>query len=484
MRPGWDTGVRVALSRDQGGSGRAEERRRVSIRAMSDGNFDAVVVGAGIAGSACAGMLARAGLSVALLDARSEEHAGPRWINAVPAAAFAAVGIAAPTGPELYASGHSFVLASPSAAVNVAIEDHGVIEVDMRHLGARLRRDAREAGVAMRFASTVDRVHVEDGRVRAVETGRDTLRAPLFVDASGMRAVLRRAAFPRWPAIDRAHLCAASQFVFAVADRAGAERYLERNGARAGVTVARTGVAGGFSILNVRVDLDAGEVCALTGSVQDEPGRPSGAAILDAFVKENPWIGARLFGGSGAIPLRRPYARLSAPGLALLGDAACMMFCAHGSGIATGLLAARLLADIVSAGGDPGAPSVTWRYAARYHRAHGGVLLAYDVIRRATQRLTREESEILLATGLVSRASLAAGFAQLPPPLDAAELLRVARGALKAPRLAARTALRVRNVPASLGHGKSYPEEPDLAALRRYEARSAALVGDAADPVA
>jgi len=451
---------------------------------MADGEFDAVIVGAGICGSACAGMLARGGLRVALLDARAEEQAGARWVNAVPARAFDAARIARPEGDELHALGHGFVLASPSGAVRVHIEDHGVLEVDMRHLGARLRRDAREAGVAVRFEAPVGRAHVEAGRVRAVEAGRDTLRAPLFVDASGMHAVLRRAAFPAWPALDRAHVCTASQAVYAIADRAGAERFLAREEASAGVHVARVGVAGGFSILNVRVDLDEGEVAVLTGSVQDGGDRPSGAQLLASFVRENAWIGARIFGGSGAIPLRRPYARLGAPGLALLGDAACMTFSAHGSGIGTALEAARLLADAAASGGDPGEPSVTWRYAASYHRAHGGVLLAYDVIRRVTQQLTRDESETLMATGIVTKESIAAGFAQTPPPLGAAELMRVGRGALRSPRLAARMAFQVRNVPASLAHGKRYPPEPEIALLERYEARSASLVGDPTDPVA
>ncbi|MEI8255185.1 MAG: FAD-dependent oxidoreductase, partial [Deltaproteobacteria bacterium] len=37
--------------------------------------FDVVVVGAGIPGTACAGMLARAGLRVAVVDGRPEELA-------------------------------------------------------------------------------------------------------------------------------------------------------------------------------------------------------------------------------------------------------------------------------------------------------------------------------------------------------------------------------------------------------------------------
>ncbi|HSO34642.1 MAG TPA: NAD(P)/FAD-dependent oxidoreductase, partial [Labilithrix sp.] len=361
---------------------------------MSADRYDAVIAGAGIAGSACAAMLAAAGLRVAVVDGRSEEKVGARWVNAVPEQAFDDAGLARPEGAERCASGHRVVIASPSARVRLRFEEHGVVEVDMRLLGERLRRDARQAGVTFHFGDRMTGFEQERGRLRAVEAGGRTLRAPLFVDASGLPAALRRAVFPRWPSVARMHICTAAQAVFEIGDRAGTEEFLAREGMTSGEALARTGVAGGFSILNVRVDLEDGHVAVLTGSVQDEPARPNGTQLLDAFVAAQPWLGPRRFGGAGAIPLRRPYARLGSPGLALLGDAACMTFAVHGSGIATGLRAARALVDAVTSNAaDPGSEKATWSYAARWHRELGGVLLAYDVVRRVTQRMSREELE-------------------------------------------------------------------------------------------
>ena len=450
---------------------------------MTDPSYDAVVAGAGIPGTACAGMLARAGLSVLLVDARSEDNAGARWVNGVPARAFDVAGIARPTGAELVASGGTFTLTGPSGAHHVHLDDHGVVEVDMRLLGRRLREDARKAGVTLRFDQPVSEIEVKHGRLTNVTIGRDTVRAPLFVDATGLPAVLRRAVFPGWPSVSREHLCTAAQMVHTIADHEGAARWLSSVRGRAGHVLAKVGLAGGYSVLNVRVDLERGEVAVLTGTVPDMPQRPSGLRLLDDFVAENPWIGPRLFGGSGAIPLRRPYSRLGAPGLALIGDAACLTFAGHGSGIATGLFAARLLSDVVRSSGDPGSLETNWSYAAKLHHAQGGLLLAYDLVRRATQQLGADETDTMFAADLASQASLRAGFDQEPPPLGLSEMIRTARKGLTTPRLSLRLARALRHLPAAVKHGRTYPSHVDWGALRRYEAKSARLVGDPIDPI-
>lgn len=450
---------------------------------MLEPSYDAVVAGAGIAGTACAGMLARAGLSVLLVDARSEENAGARWVNGVPARAFDVAGIARPVGAELVAAGDTFTLTGPSGAHHVHLDDHGVIEVDMRLLGRRLREDARKAGATLRFGRTITDAEVKRGRLTSIELGRDTIRAPLFVDATGLSAVLRRAVFPGWPSVRREHLCTAAQMVHGIADHDGARRWLSSVRGRPGEVLAKVGLAGGYSVLNVRVDLERGFVAVLTGTVPDAAQRPSGLRLLDDFVAENTWIGARRFGGSGAIPLRRPYSRLGAPGLALIGDAACLTFAGHGSGIATGLFAARLLTDVVRSSGDPGALETNWSYAAKLHHAQGGLLLAYDLIRRVTQRFDAAETDAMFAADLASQASLRAGFDQEPPPMDLGEMARTARKALATPRLSLRLAHALRHLPATVRHGRSYPLHVDWKALRRYEAKSARLVGDPIDPI-
>src|SRR5262249_37276232 len=124
--------------------------------------YDVVVVGAGIAGSACASFLARGGRSVALVDRRPIARAGARWVNGGPLRGYDEAGVARPTAPELRKRGHVFVVASPSGRVRRRVEDNPILEIDMRLLGDRLRDDARKAGATILDETAIERVHVDE----------------------------------------------------------------------------------------------------------------------------------------------------------------------------------------------------------------------------------------------------------------------------------------------------------------------------------
>ena len=450
----------------------------------ANGTYDVVIIGAGVAGSACARFLAEGGRRVALVDRRPIERAGARWVNGVPRKAFHDARLAPPVPPELRGEGHAFVLSSPSGRTRLSLgKDNPVLEVDMRHLGARLREGATKAGATILEETEVTGIELVRGRPRAGATHRGTLAAPLFVDASGLPAVVRRAVFPDWPAIPEEHLCLAAQEVRVLADDDGARRWLEANRVADGDVFARTGTQGGYSVFNVRVETEGREVALLAGAVP--ASGTSGARMIEAFCSDNAWVGERVFGGAAALPLRRPYTRLVAPGLALLGDTACQMFSAHGSGIAIGLQAAQLLADVVLAApaNRAGDEEVLFSYASRFHRRHGGTLASYDVVRRATQRLTSEESEEIFTAGLISLETMRAALMQRLPIPTPQLLLAVSRGAVRAPRLAATIGAAFASVPLLLAHAKLYPLHPDGMALEAWEKRVAAIVGEAPDPV-
>src|SRR5262245_15890509 len=113
---------------------------------MGGAAFDVVIVGAGIAGSACARALAEGSLSVAVVDRRPLERAGARWVNGVPRDAFEDARFTLPFGDELRGRGGAFVCGSPSGRSRVEVNAEGVLEVDMRKLGGRLRARAQSAG--------------------------------------------------------------------------------------------------------------------------------------------------------------------------------------------------------------------------------------------------------------------------------------------------------------------------------------------------
>jgi flavin-dependent dehydrogenase len=157
------------------------------------------------------------------------------------------------------------------------------------------------------------------------------------------------------------------------------------------------------------------------------------------------------------------------------------VFPVHGSGVGSGLVAARILAEAIAGFDDPGCERATWAYQAAFHRERGGVHAAYDVMRRATQRLDARTLDTLLASGLVSQQSTAAALAQELHSPTLGEIARLARSATRAPRAAAGLVGAALRMPAVVALYKRYPTTVDVRALRRWARGAAALCGHAAD---
>jgi len=358
--------------------------------------FDLAVVGAGTAGAALAVHAARAGMRVVCVERRPLGEAGARWVNGVPRWMFEEAGVDEPRGDERLGYGHPFHLVAGSGPDRVVVREHDVLDVDMRLLVARLQHDAIEAGADLRGGVTVR--GLEAG---ALATSAGPLRARWFVDASGL-AGARLLDQPRLHPTD---VCTAAQQVRVVRDPAGARAFLDRHGVEPRATLCFTSIAGGYSIVNVRVDGD--HVSLLTGSIP-ALGNPSGARLLASFVEDNRWIGDVVFGGARAIPLRRPSV-LARGDVALLGDAGSQVFSAHGSGIGVGLVAARQLADALTRGAGPHG------YARAFRRRWGMLLASYDLFRRLSQRLSARQVSWMMRAGVLNETSVRTALEQRLP---------------------------------------------------------------------
>lgn len=414
-----------------------------------------VVLGLGTAGAAAAAFLARSGVQVTGIDALPLEQTGARWVNGVPAWSFDAVGLERPSGPELRSPSAPFHLVAGWGGPSITAPS--VLEVDMRHLTTRLLDAARGAGAELRGGVRVRQV--DGGRVELPD---GTLQADVVVDATG-HAGLRLLGQPKVPAHD---LCAAAQEVREVADPDAAAAFFRERGAQPGEVVCFTGIAGGYSILNTR--LDGRHVGLLSGSIAGSE-HPSGAAILKRFVADNPWIGPRLFGGQRSIPLRRPLEVIGWGRTVSLGDSASMVFAAHGSGVAQQLLAARVLARELASGGDAWSVNVAWQ------RAHGGLLASSDLLRRASEGLSIDDLAVLMQRGVMSPGMSSDTMAQRPPRPPLRAVLRAGRGLAKLPKQARRMVpplVRGRLVEA---HYRRYPSRPE--GLPRWRAQLERLTG-------
>ncbi len=455
---------------------------------------DAVVLGAGTAGANAALQLASRGLRVVLLERRELSAGGAQWHNAVLEWQFRRAGLEPPGETAGTAVTHMF---GPGGEHGVSLPDPPTVKADMVALGHRLRSLAAEAGVEMFERCKAVRVELDGVRPVALRTeatpvsgGRSDeppeaasrrmdLRAPLFVDASGLHGALRRQvpSLHHWcPPVRGNELCTATDQTHEVRDPDGALRFLRDHGARPGDGVSILGTNGGFSTRGLTVSSDLTTVSVLVGCLAN--GRHgTGPAMLAELLEDQPWIGDAIDGGSGVIPLRRTYARISAPGVALVGDSACQVFPAHGSGIGMGLMAGTMLAEAVQGAGDPGAEEVLWDYQYSWHRDFGGALAAFDGFRRMSTALGSAGVAELMGAGLMSEQMARTGLDQLwatPPPGD---LPRMAARLARHPRLAARMLPMMARGQVAGRLAGSYPETVDLRALQRWDRRMSAVLG-------
>jgi flavin-dependent dehydrogenase len=161
-----------------------------------------------------------------------------------------------------------------------------------------------------------------------------------------------------------------------------------------------------------------------------------------------------VFGGRGPIPLRRAHDRLANDRVALLGDAGCQVFPAHGSGIGAGLVAARMLADTLVRGDSLRDYEVAWQ------RKHGGVFAFFDVFRRWNQTVSEETIGRAMQGGLIDAETLRAGIDQALPRPSVRSVATKARGLFAQPVLAKVVA---RSIAVRALYAR-YPRRPDRVA--------------------
>ncbi|MEZ4247728.1 MAG: FAD-dependent oxidoreductase [Polyangiales bacterium] len=387
--------------------------------------YDLIVAGAGSAGAALAWMAASRGLRVLVLDRRPLERAGATWINDVPGWMFDEAGVARPSGDERHESATTHFFAGEAKPGDVPmrkVRPKEFLGVDMRALVARLQNAARDAGAELVGEEAVRAVAPSGHEVR-VTTGSTTYVARHFVDASGLAGVDALGPHHATPR----DTCVASQEVRHVRDLDAARAYFDERGAKDGDVLLYAGVAGGYSILNVRRHGD--RVFLLSGTIPAD-GHPSGRHVVDDFVRRHDFLGEREFGGARAIPLVYPRPIVARGRVAALGDAAGQVFSAHGSGVGTGLVAARMLDDALTTGD-------LRHYQRAFQRRFGLQLATQDLFRRFTQDLSLEETSAMLGEGVLSDAFLMRVLAQRAPRPDLG-LLRGARVLARRPALARR----------------------------------------------
>ena len=350
-----------------------------------------IVIGAGIGGLYAAKRLSSLGYNVTVIESRAREDLGYPWYDSVEPTTFSDVGMVPPEGVCIPKQVLNYY--APSGKGKIKQPDRAGKSLDVHRIKLiRYMMDMLEPHCTLRFEERVKSLVIEEGAVRGVVTERETLRADLVIDASGLFSPCRLSTPDFFLLNDP--LC---EHDYIVAYR---EVYSRRETAEEpapNVYLYPKGLM--LAWCKTEPDMDGMDV--FLGSYEEITPAEKERAL--AFLREhNPALGDTLLSTrKECVPLRYPMGVLSAPGYVIVGNSAFMTqpFC--GSGIEVSLKAAADLVDVIKQiGDDPFTAENLWPYTLRFVRRFGAYYAAQYVFRQAVEVLPSVDLDFLFTSGL------------------------------------------------------------------------------------
>ncbi len=437
--------------------------------------YDLIVAGAGPAGCALAAKTAGKGARVLLLEKEDDAAVSRDWVADVEKGAFSEAGVPQPAGEALFKEPGRTIMLSPSGRHEVALLPAPLTPVRTGVYVRELFRWASQSGAEVRTGSKAQGLILEGGTVRGVRveegTSRGEFSAPLVADCTGITGDLRMSAPAEWGLsvpVRADETVLARREVLAI-DPEAAALAVERGAIPDGIRKDRMGALGTYSVQTRYLDLQGGFIDILIG-IKPAPGLPTPEQRLEQTLSELPFVGERIFGDGAPIPIRRPLDSLVGDGFMVLGDSACQTIPAHGSGVASALIAADLAASTATRAIGEGRfdRASLWEYSHAFLSTRGPVLAYYDVIRKLTDRIGESDLEFLMGKRVLTAEEVYCGLVPVlfvPGPSTLAR--KVLRGAGKMGLLArfSMVGLKARRLQKCF---ERYPGEYDSRAFRSW----------------
>lgn len=311
---------------------------------MLDLEYDAVVVGAGPAGSMAAKTLAENGVKVLVLEKKQEIGNPKRCAEGININGLKRVGLEPDPAWALRAIDGALVYAPNGMSVEVLLGEVAGYVLERKVFEKHLARDAIRAGARYMVKTHVSGAVMEDGRVVGVRARcmdeEFTVRCRLVIAADGVDSkIARSAGLKSTNSMSDYH----SGFQYEMAG-------LKINGSKFlhlyfGEQVAPLGYIWIFP-----KDYDVANVgIGILGRLSQ--GGKKAKDYLDKFIADHPEIfrdASPIEVNSGGIPVNPEMERIVSDGLMLVGDAAHQVNPIHGGGISIGMNAGRL-AGVVGA---------------------------------------------------------------------------------------------------------------------------------------
>ena len=438
--------------------------------------WDLVVAGAGPAGCTLAAKVAAAGSKVLVLGNAEEPGRGRDWVIDVEKTVFDVAGVPFPVKDALRDECESEVMLSPVAGHEIKLLPAPIVPIRNGVYVRQLATWASEKGARVQEGCTVLGPVMEAGAVtgvhyRGISGGEATASAPVVADCTGIVGAVRRDTPSDWVLngeVDPSDIVLARREVRKVdVDKAAEEVEMGRIRSK-----VRTGIVSGIGTYSTQLyylDLDKGYIDILVG-IKPNPNLPTPDDWFRQKMEQWPFVGEKIFGDGGPIPIRRTWDSLVGDGLVVLGDCACQVIPAHGSGAASALIAADLVSKTVIRALGEGRydRSALWDYCHAFQSGRGALLAYFDVMRKHTDNVGPKDVDKMIKYGILGAEENYSGMVPELYELGVAGALKKAVKGIPALHILAGFAGASMRANKLMKHYQEYPEKYSAQALSAW----------------
>jgi digeranylgeranylglycerophospholipid reductase len=346
--------------------------------------FDALVVGAGTAGCLAAKTLAESGLEVCMVETKRREEIGEKVCgDALGEHHLKTLGLEKPHSGELEKRIEGIQIYSPdqNTVFTIAHEDFIGYLLNRRLFGQWLLKKALDKGATLLDSTQFLEPIIEKGFVTGISAtskGKPVqLRSKVVVDASGFMGVVRHK-LPVQMGIERE---VANEDVEACYREIRQLRQETENAKYCEIYLNQKATPGGYTWIfpkgGAKVNVGLG-IC-MRGKFPN-PKKQFYKHVLAKPLFEGSLL---LKGGAWFDPTRRPLDNMVGNGVAIVGDAACLVNPIHGGGIGPSMLSGYYAGQVIAEALEKGSATqkALWSYNKKYMESYGKKQASLDVFR-------------------------------------------------------------------------------------------------------
>ena len=348
--------------------------------------FDVIVIGAGTAGCLAAKRTAEAGLKVCLVERKRREEIGEKVCgDALGEHHLKTVGLEKPQGGELEKRIEGVKVYSPDLGTvfTITYEDYVGYMLNRRLFGQWLLKKALDEGAILLDSTQCLEPIIKKGfaigvLAKNMKTGENVkLKGQVVLDASGFMGVIRRK-LPEEMGIERG---VANEDVEACYREIRQLKEETENSGYCKIYLNQKVTPGGYTWIFPKggAKVNAGVGICMRGKFPN----PRNQFYKHILVKPLFEGSLLLKGGSWYDPTRRPMDNLVGNGVAILGDAACLVSPIHGGGIGpsmvSGYVAGKTVVEALER--DDVSQESLWPYNCKYMEMYGTKQAGLDVFR-------------------------------------------------------------------------------------------------------